>query len=121
LGSERGCEPKQSGEGDWFDRKELRKFVKRGVTKEELADNQANYIGRLPLSLESNHGVVNALLNIHRYDLGMDYYQRYEGLVRSLYARGCGRNCAEIYRSRAFGHRYCGTMKHGVRELAPVF
>jgi zinc protease len=64
--------------------KELRKFVKRGVTKEELTDNQANYIGRLPLSLESNHGVVNALLNIHRYDLGMDYYQRYEGLVRSL-------------------------------------
>jgi zinc protease len=64
--------------------KELHKFVKRGVTKEELADNQANYIGRLPLSLESNHGVVNALLNIHRYDLGMDYYQRYEGMVRSV-------------------------------------
>lgn len=63
---------------------ELRRFVKRGVTKEELADSQANYIGRLPLSLESNSGVVNALLNIHRYDLGMDYYQRYEKLVRSV-------------------------------------
>lgn len=63
---------------------ELRKFVRRGVTKEELADNQAHYIGRLPLSLESNHGVVNALLNIQRYELGMDYYQRYEGIVRSV-------------------------------------
>jgi zinc protease len=64
--------------------KELQKFVKRGVTKEELADNQANYVGRLPLSLESNHGVVSAILNIHRYDLGMDYYQRYENLVRKV-------------------------------------
>jgi zinc protease len=64
--------------------RELRRFVERGVTKEELADNQANYIGRLPLSLESNHGVVNALLNIHRFDLGMDYYQRYASLVRKV-------------------------------------
>jgi zinc protease len=64
--------------------KELRRFVKHGVTKEELADSQANYIGRLPLSLESNSGVVTAMLNIHRYDLGMDYYQRYEGMVRSV-------------------------------------
>ncbi|HNA90435.1 MAG TPA: pitrilysin family protein, partial [Anaerolineales bacterium] len=64
--------------------KELRRFVKSGVSKEELADSQANYVGRLPLSLESNGGMVSALLNIHRYDLGMDYYQRYEGLVRSV-------------------------------------
>lgn len=64
--------------------KELRKFVKQGVTKQELEDNQANYVGRLPLSLESNGGVVNAILNIYRYDLGMDYYQRYESLVRNV-------------------------------------
>lgn len=64
--------------------KELRRFVKNGVTKDELGDSQANYIGRLPLSLESNGGMVNALLNIHRYDLGMDYYQRYTNLVRSV-------------------------------------
>ncbi len=64
--------------------KELRRFVKNGVTKDELGDSQANYIGRLPLALESNGGMVNALLNIHRYDLGMDYYQRYTNLVRSV-------------------------------------
>lgn len=64
--------------------KELRRFVKQGVKKEELADSQANYIGRLPLSLESNNGVVSAILNIHRYDLGLDYYQRYEETVRSI-------------------------------------
>lgn len=64
--------------------KELHRFVKHGVSKEELADCQANYIGRLPLSLESNSGVVSAILNIHRFDLGMDYYQRYEGMVRGI-------------------------------------
>ena len=64
--------------------KELRRFVKSGVTKEELADSQANYIGRLPLSLESNNGVAGALLNIERYDLGLDFYQRYEGMVRGV-------------------------------------
>ncbi|HND50489.1 MAG TPA: insulinase family protein, partial [Anaerolineales bacterium] len=63
---------------------ELRRFVKNGVTKEELADSQANYVGRLPLSLESNGGMVSAILNIHRYELGMDYYQRYENMVRSV-------------------------------------
>ena len=63
---------------------ELRRFVKNGVTKAELDDSQANYVGRLPLSLESNSGMVSAILNIHRYELGMDYYQRYENMVRSV-------------------------------------
>ncbi|MDO8752556.1 MAG: pitrilysin family protein [Anaerolineales bacterium] len=63
---------------------ELRRFVKHGVTKQELADSQANYIGRLPLSLESNSGVVSAILNIYRYDLGMDYYLKYADLVRAV-------------------------------------
>ncbi len=63
---------------------ELKRFVKDGVTNEELADSQANYIGRLPLSLESNSGVANALLNIERFELGLDYYQRYADLVRAV-------------------------------------
>jgi len=65
-------------------RKEIQRFVKEGVTDEELADSQANFIGRLPLSLESNMGVANALINIERYDLGLDYYRRYESLVRKV-------------------------------------
>ena len=63
---------------------ELKRFVNEGVTGDELADVQANFIGRLPLSLESNGGVANALLNIERHDLGLDYYHRYEGLVREV-------------------------------------
>lgn len=67
---------------------ELKRFVEEGVTAEELADTQANFIGRLPLSLESNGGVANALLNIERYDLGLDHYRRYEGLVRDVTREG---------------------------------
>jgi zinc protease len=29
-------------------------------------------------------GVANALINIERYDLGLDYYHRYEKLVGSV-------------------------------------
>jgi len=63
---------------------ELRRFIQEGVTADELADSKANFIGRLPLSLESNGGVANALLNIERHNLGLDYYRRYEGLVKEV-------------------------------------
>lgn len=63
---------------------EVGRFVTRVVTVEELTDNQANYIGRLPLQLESNEGVAGALLNIERYNLGIDYYQRYPGLIAAV-------------------------------------
>jgi zinc protease len=79
-----GVSPKNLKKAIGLIEQELRKFVKSGVTKDELADSQANYIGRLPLSVESNGGVASALLNIERYKLGMDYYQRYESVVRSV-------------------------------------
>jgi zinc protease len=63
---------------------ELKRFVQEGVTDDELADSKANFIGRLPLSLESNGGVASALLNIERHDLGLDYYLRYADLVRGV-------------------------------------
>ena len=66
--------------------KELKRLIRGGVTRVELADSQANFIGRLPLSLESNGGVASALLNIERYDLGLDYYRRYPDLVRAVTA-----------------------------------
>jgi zinc protease len=63
---------------------EISRFIEKGVSAEELADSQSNFIGRLPLSLESNAGVVNALLNMERYDLGLDYYRRYPELVQAV-------------------------------------
>jgi zinc protease len=65
-------------------KQELKRYVDEGITAEELADSQANYVGRLPLSLESNGGVAGALLNIERYGLGLDYYRQYPDLVRGV-------------------------------------
>lgn len=56
---------------------EIKRFTSEPVTEEELRDSQMNYIGRLPLSFESNNGVASGLLNIERFQLGLDYYQRY--------------------------------------------
>ncbi len=63
---------------------ELKRYVDAGITPEELADSQANFVGRLPLSLESNGGVAGALLNIERFDLGLDYYRQYPDLVKAV-------------------------------------
>ncbi|MBN1305366.1 MAG: insulinase family protein [Anaerolineales bacterium] len=63
---------------------ELKRFVDQGISLEELADSQANFIGRLPLSLETNAGVANALINIERYELGLEYYRQYPGKVLAV-------------------------------------
>lgn len=65
-------------------REEIARFIALPVSAEELADSQANYIGRLPLSLESNSGVAAALLNLERYQLGLDYYLRYPDLISAI-------------------------------------
>lgn len=65
-------------------RAEISRFVTEPVTAAELADSQANYVGRLPLSLESNAGVAAALINLERYALGLDYYRRYPELINAV-------------------------------------
>ncbi len=79
-----GVNPKNVQKASELIVSELKRFVEDGVLAEELKDSQDNFVGRLPLSLESNGGVANALLNIERYDLGLDYYQKYESLVREV-------------------------------------
>lgn len=63
---------------------EIRRFVTELVTDDELSDSQSSTIGRLPLALESNGGVAAALLNLERYNLGLDYYQRYADRVNAV-------------------------------------
>lgn len=65
-------------------RKEISNFITTKVTEGELSDSQANYIGRLPLSLESNNGIASALLSLERHNLGLDYYRQYADLVKSV-------------------------------------
>lgn len=65
-------------------RAEIGRFVTESVSEAELSDSKANYIGRLPLALESNGGVAGALINLERYNLGLDYYLRYADLVNAV-------------------------------------
>jgi zinc protease len=79
-----GVDPKNLDKAIELMRQEITRFISEPVRPEELEDSQANYIGRLPLSLESNSGVASALLNLERYSLGLDYYLRYPDLVRAI-------------------------------------
>lgn len=64
--------------------KELRRFTRELVSAEELEENQSNFIGRMPLSLESNNGVANSILNLERFNLGLDYLLRYPDMIRKI-------------------------------------
>jgi zinc protease len=65
---------------------ELRRIREEPVTAEELADAKSYLVGSLPLALESLGGVVNLLLAIEQYDLGLDYIERYPDYVQQLTA-----------------------------------
>jgi zinc protease len=63
---------------------EITRFTREPVEEQELEDTKTHYIGRLPLSMESNGGVAGAMLNLERYDLGLDYYYRYPEMVSAI-------------------------------------
>lgn len=63
---------------------EFGRITKEKVDEDELADSKTNFIGRLPLGLESNGGVAAAIINLIRYNLGMDYYRHYPGLIQAV-------------------------------------
>jgi zinc protease len=54
------------------------------VTDEELADAKSYLTGVLPLSLETNDGVAQLLQRIETFDLGLDYLDRYPGIINAL-------------------------------------
>lgn len=63
---------------------EVNRFTRDGITDEELQDSKSNIIGRLPISLESNTGVARSILNIERFQLGLDYYQNYKAMIENI-------------------------------------
>jgi len=64
--------------------KEFDRFTCEPVTQEELEDSKANFIGSLPISMETNSGVAGAILNLERYQLGLDYYLLLPNLLQEL-------------------------------------
>lgn len=67
-------------------RAEMRRICEEPVDEEELADNKAFLTGSLPLRLETNEGVARAILDMEHYGLGLDYLQRYAGLIGEITA-----------------------------------
>ena len=67
-------------------RAEVGRICQEPVDAEELADNKAFITGSLPLRLETNEGVARTILDMERYELGLDYLQRYDELINAITA-----------------------------------
>ncbi len=67
-------------------RAEIRRICQEPVDEDELSDSRAYLTGSMPLHLETNAGVASTILSMERYDLGLDYLQRYEGLIEAVTA-----------------------------------
>lgn len=65
-------------------RAELERFRLDGPTEVEHADGIQSLIGGLPRQLETNEGVAAVLSEIELYGLGLDYLDRYPGIIGSL-------------------------------------
>jgi len=60
---------------------EIQRLRDEPVSEEELNDCKTYLSGALPLQLETNEGISVFLLNVEKYDLGMDYLQRFPEII----------------------------------------
>jgi len=63
---------------------EVNRIRTQPVDDDELADGKSYLTGVLPLSVETNAGVARILQSIETYDLGLDYLDRYPGIINAL-------------------------------------
>ncbi len=63
---------------------EIQRFLKEPVTGQEIEDAKASIIGMIPLSIESNSGVANAIIRMERYNLGLNYLQEFPGMINKI-------------------------------------
>lgn len=80
---------------------EIERLGTEPVPDNELSDNKSYLTGSLPLRLETNEGVASAILNMIRYDLGLDYLQRFSDIVWELTAEDVKRVTATYLRPDA--------------------
>ena len=79
-----GVDPKDLDQAISLITAEIATLVRDGVSQTELDDSKASYVGSLPLSMESNAGVAGALVNLARFDLGLDYYLGFADRIRAV-------------------------------------
>jgi zinc protease len=75
---------------------EIERLAHAPVTAEELADSKAYLTGVVPLTLETNDGIAQTLLNMEWYGLGLDFLHRYAGLIEAITVEDVQR-VAQIY------------------------
>jgi len=63
---------------------EVRRIRERKVKSQELDDNQSYFTGSLPLQMETNEGIGGQILNMVRYERGLDWMLTYEDRVRAI-------------------------------------
>jgi zinc protease len=63
---------------------EIEKIRQEPVTDEELADAQSAIVRSLPRNLETNEGMASAMHSIEQYRLGLDYLERFAGLIGAV-------------------------------------
>jgi zinc protease len=63
---------------------EIKQFAAEGPTEQELADAHDFMTGRLAIGLETNDSIASTLLGIERYQLGLDYIERYPAIIYSI-------------------------------------
>ncbi len=68
-------------------KEELKRFINEPVTQAELSDVKEQSLGQLPISLESNAGIVRFLLSLQRYELSLDYLRDLPAILEAVTAQ----------------------------------
>lgn len=63
---------------------EVERMREEEVPEQELEDCKSYLTGSLPIQFETNDGVASVLGDIEWHGLGLDYVQRYEGIIRGI-------------------------------------
>jgi zinc protease len=63
---------------------EIRRIREESVTDQELSDAKDYLIGSFPLRFDTNRRVAAFLVQVEFYQLGLDYPERYSGLIQNV-------------------------------------
>ncbi len=64
--------------------KEVRRIQRELVSEKELADAKSYLTGSFPLKMDTYAKIANILTSVEIYSLGLDYPQKYPGLINSV-------------------------------------
>jgi zinc protease len=94
-------------------REEIRRIAQEPVTPEELSDNKSFFKGQLVIGLETNEGVAGSIMNMEKFDLGLDYLRRYSGMIDALTAEEVQAAAAHYLNPDAFALAIAGPDTQG--------